>query len=187
MMIRDLPGRMACGIVAASLAVLGVAACGGGSAGSTAATSAGGAAGSTGTQASGSGGSTAAVHACSLLTAAQASTIVGAKYTAAHESMGGSMCSYTTTSAPIPLFIIISGNQGGAAAWKEELSTIQEDAGEAPITLSGIGSHAAGGGTEIGVQDGSYIIDVHGGDPTGQGSAFPKSLALAKTIISGLH
>ncbi len=185
-MIRELPGRLACGIAAASLAVLGVAACGGGS-GSTAATSAGGAAGGTGTQASGSSGSTAAVHACSLLTAAQASAIVGATYTAAHESMGGSMCSYTTTSAPIPLFIIISGHQGGAAAWKEELSTIQEDAGEAPITLSGIGSHAAGGGTEIGVQDGSYIIDVHGGDPAGQGNAFPKSLALAKTIIAGLH
>jgi hypothetical protein len=184
MMTRELPGRLACGLAAASLAVLGVAACGGG----PAATSAGGAASAAGTQAASSGGgSTSTVHACSLLTAAQASAIVGATYTASRESSGGSMCSYATTSAPIPLFIIISGNQGGTAAWKEELSTIEEDAGGTPITLSGVGSHAAGGGTEIGVQDGSYIIDVHGGDPSGTGNAFPKSMALAKEIIAALH
>ena len=49
------------------------------------------------------------------------------------------------------------------------------------------GDRAAGGGTEIGVQDGSYIIDVHGGDPNGTGTAFPKSIALAKALIAVLH
>lgn len=57
----------------------------------------------------------------------------------------------------------------------------------APITLSGVGDRAAGGGTEIGVQDGGYIIDVHGGDPSGTGAAFPKSITLAQATIAGLH
>jgi hypothetical protein len=186
MMTWALPSRLAGGLAAATLGMTGLAACGGGAAGGSTATAAGGA----GTQATGSGGGTAAVHACRLLTAAQASTIVGVKYTAARESMSGSagsMCSYATTSAPIPLFIIISGNQGSAAAWKAELATVQEDAGATPITLNGVGSHAAGGGTEIGVQDGDYIIDVHGGDPLGTGHAFSKSVALAKAIIAALH
>jgi hypothetical protein len=37
------------------------------------------------------------------------------------------------------------------------------------------------------VQEGSYIIDVHGGDPSGTGTAFPKSIALAKALIAALH
>ena len=74
----------------------------------------------------------------------------------------------------------------GAAAWKEELGTLEEDSGSAPATLTGVGDRAAGSGTEIGVQDGSYIIDVHGGDTTGTGAAFPKSISMAKAIIAAL-
>ena len=105
--------------------------------------------------------------------------------TTATESLGGGMCSYATTTAPIPLFIIISPGSG-AAAWKEELGTLEEDSGSAPATLTGVGDRAAGSGTEIGVQDGSYIIDVHGGDATGTGAAFPKSISMAKAIIAAL-
>jgi hypothetical protein len=54
------------------------------------------------------------------------------------------------------------------------------------VTLTGVGDRAAGGGTEIGVQDGDYIIDVHGGDPSGTGASFPKSIALAQEIITKL-
>lgn len=96
------------------------------------------------------------------------------------------MCSYATTDAPIPLFIIITPRSSGTAAWNSELSTMEEDAGSPPVKLSGAGDRAAGGGTEIGVQDGSYIIDVHGGDPLGTGGAFPKSIGLANVIIAGL-
>jgi hypothetical protein len=78
---------------------------------------------------------------------------VHACYSSAKESFGGSICSYATTTVPIPMFIIIS----------------------------------PGGGTEIGVQDGNYIIDVHGGDPSGTGGGFPKSIEVAKAIIAGLH
>jgi hypothetical protein len=41
--------------------------------------------------------------------------------------------------------------------------------------------------TEIGVQDGSRIIDVHGGDPLGTGNAFPKSMDVAKAVIAALN
>jgi hypothetical protein len=121
-----------------------------------------------------------------ILTAAQASAIVGVHYSSATESAAGAMCSYATTSAPIPLFIIISPGSG-AAAWKEQMGTIEEDSGSAPITLHRVGDRAAGSGTEIGVQDGNYIIDIHGGDPIGTGSGFPKSAALAKAIVAGLR
>jgi hypothetical protein len=178
-MIKTYPSRLSLGVAAASLAALSVAACGGGSPG---ATSAG--APSQPTAAAAAAAST--IHACALLTSAQASAIVGVHYTSATEASAGSMCSYATTTAPIPLFIIISAG-AGAAAWQEQLATLKEDSGSALITLPGVGDRAEGSGTEIGVQDGKYIIDVHGGDPLGTGSAFPKSIALAKAIIAGLH
>jgi hypothetical protein len=96
------------------------------------------------------------------------------------------MCSYATTDAPIPMFIIISPG-AGTAAWKEQLGIMEEDGGSAPVTLHGVGDRAAAGATEIGVQDGNYIIDVHGGDPSGTGNAFPRSIEVAKAIIAALH
>jgi hypothetical protein len=188
-MIKTHRSRLTLGAVAASLAALSLAACSGSSLGSSAATSgtANGPASTAAAQATTAAGGTASTaHACSLLTAARASAVVGEHYSSARESLNGSMCSYATTTAPIPLYIIISLGSG-AAAWKEQLGTLQEDSGSAPITLPGVGDRAAGGGTEIGVQNGNYIIDVHGGDPSGSGSAFPKSIALAKAIIAALH
>jgi len=46
---------------------------------------------------------------------------------------------------------------------------------------------AAGGGNEVGVQDGSHIIDILGGDPVAASNAYPKSVGLAKAIITALH
>ena len=182
-MIKRFPSRLSLGIGAASLAALSVAACGGGTPAGSSASSAGGAP-SQPTAAAAAAAST--VHACALLTAARASAIVGVHYSSATEASAGSMCSYATTSAPIPLFIIISAGSG-SAAWQEQLGTLREDSGSALVSLPGVGDRAEGSGTEIGVQDGNYIIDVHGGDPLGTGSAFPKSIALAKAIIAGLH
>jgi hypothetical protein len=181
-MISTYPRRLGLGVAAASLAALSIAACGG----SSPSTSAGSAAGGAATQPPAAAAAAKTIHACSLLTAAKASAIVGVHYSSATESAAGAMCSYATTDAPIPMFILISPGSG-AAAWKDELATLSEDSGSAPITLHGVGDQAAGSGTEIGVQDGSYIIDVHGGDPLSTGSDFPKSVALAQAIIAGLH
>jgi hypothetical protein len=169
-------------LLAGSLAVAGLAGCGS-SAGSSAST------GSTGSAVSGSAASpavAAAVNVCSLLPAKQASAAVGVTYTTATSSSNGTMCSYATTDAPIPMFVIVSSGSG-AAAWKEAVATLQEDGGETPLNISGIGDRAEGDGTQFDVQSGSWIIDVHGGDPNGTGAAFPKSEAVAKVIMAGLH
>jgi hypothetical protein len=123
-------------------------------------------------------------RACGL-TSREAELLGHAVAGAATES--GQMCSYATTKAPIPMFIIIMPG-AGATAWSGELQTLEQDCGAEPIKLiSGAGDRAAGCGTEIGVQDGSRIIDVHGGDPLGTGNAFPKSIDVAKAVIAALN
>jgi hypothetical protein len=187
MTARSFTGRLALAVAAGSLAALGVTACHSGAASSAAAPSSGGESTPAAAQATAAAAGTTAgtVHACSLLSAAQASAAVGVTYTSATEASSGQMCSYATTAAPIPMFIIVSPG-AGTAAWNGELATLEEDAGSKPITLSGAGDRAAGCGTEIAVQAGGYIIDVHGGDPLGTGNAFPKSIAVAKVIIAAL-
>ena len=123
------------------------------------------------------------VDVCALITAAKASAIVGVTYTAANAS--ANTCNYPTSTAPIPMSIFISA--AGTAAWQAEIATIQEGAGETPVTVSGVGDHAAGGGNEFGVESGKWIIDILGGDPLGNGATFPKSAALAQAVLSQLH
>jgi hypothetical protein len=96
------------------------------------------------------------------------------------------MCSYTPTNAPIGMFIIIF-HGGSNTDWHGELVTLQEDGGAKPTPISGVGSRAAAAGVELGVLDGNQIIDIHGGDPLGNGSKFPKSVALARAVINALH
>lgn len=123
------------------------------------------------------------IDVCSLISASQASAIVGVTYSAANSN--SSTCTYPTTDAPIPMSINIS--VAGTTGWTIELATIQEGGGATPATFTGVGDHAAGGGNEFGVQSGNWIIDILGGDPLGNGSAFPKSTALAEAIIPQLH
>jgi hypothetical protein len=172
--------------LAAGLGLIALAACGG----SPAASSAGGSGTSAGDSGAASPAATQAaaakpVNVCSMLTAKQASALVGVTYTKATPS-GGSMCSYASTTAPIPMFIIVSSGSG-AAAWTEALGTLKEDGGDTPRTFSGVGDRAAGDGTQFDVQSGGWIVDVHGGDPSGNGSSFPKSTAVAKALISALN
>jgi hypothetical protein len=120
-----------------------------------------------------------------MMTAAHASSIVGVTYSKATPATN--MCTYTTTDAPIGMYIIIFPNSGGTAAWKEQLGTMEEDGGGPPVPISGFSGKAASDGTEISVQAGRDIIDVHGGDPSSTGSTFPRSIAIAKAIASQLH
>lgn len=133
-----------------------------------------------GTTTSAATAASASVDVCSLLTPAQASAIVGYTYTTATPSTG--QCSYATTTAPIPMFIIVS-----TGSWSQESATLQADGSGGPLVpIAGVGDKAAGADVEIGVQSGKWIIDIHGGDPDGTGAAFPKSVALAKAIIAKL-
>jgi hypothetical protein len=171
------------------LTAMSVTACSGGS-------SPGSATSGSATSGSGSGGSAAgtsqagpasssSINVCSLMTAKRASSIVGVTYSKATPATN--MCTYLTTDAPIGMYIIIFPDSGGTAAWKEQLATMEEDGGGPPVSISGFSGQAASDGTEISVQAGSDIIDVHGGDPSGTGSTFPRSIAIAKAIVSQLH
>jgi hypothetical protein len=134
----------------------------------------------------GAGGAASTVDVCSMISAARASAIVGVTYSSATGSLGGEVCTYATTDAPIPLSISVQPGPG-TTGWTEELGIIQEGGGSAPVTLTGVGDRAAGGGNEVGVQDGSHIIDILGGDPVAASNAYPKSVELAKAIIAVLH
>jgi hypothetical protein len=166
------------------LIAMSATACSGGSSPGSAATGAGSGGSAAGTSQAGPAAS-ASIKVCSLMTAKRASSITGVTYSKATPATN--MCTYTTTDAPTGMYIIIFTNSGGTAAWKEQLGTMEEDGGGPPVALSGFSGPAADDGTEIGVQVGSYIIDVHGGDPNGTGSAYPKSTAIAKAIASQLH
>jgi hypothetical protein len=166
-----------------------MAACGGSSGGASLTGNSGDSGSSGGSAAAPpSSASSSSVNVCALMSAKKATSISGTHYTKPVSSHD--MCSYTPTDAPIGMYIILTTNAGSATAWQEQLATLQEDGGTKPVTLSGAGDRAAGCGTEIGVQAGNYIIDVHGGDPNGTGTdanPFPKSIAIAKAIASELH
>ena len=144
--VRCSRGRLATLMVAGGLALISMTACGGSSSGATTSSGAsgGGSSPSVDTTAATAAG---AVDGCKLLTAAEASKIVGFKYSSATDG-GNGMCSYATTAAPIPLFIIVESNSGGSAAWTDQLQTLQEDAGSKPVTLSGVGDRAAVAGPD---------------------------------------
>jgi hypothetical protein len=164
------------------LAAVSAAGCTSGTTANSAASTAGGSASSSAPAPAASTAPAGAVDVCSLMTASQASTIVGVTYSAANGS--SATCTYPTTAAPVPMSIFVSA--ASDADWTAELATIQEGTGEIPATFSGVGDHAAGGGTEFGVESGKWIIDILGGDPLGNGTTFPKSTALAQALIRQL-
>jgi hypothetical protein len=158
------------------------------SAANTSAPSAAGSAGAT-PAGGGAGNGASGVNVCALLTAAQASTIVGVTYTAGTPSFaaGGNSCTYASTAAPTPMTITVMANAGSAAAWTDELSTLKLGGGETPVTVSGLGDRAATSTDSLGTQAGTWIIQVDGGDQTSVGGVFTKSIAVAKAIIAALH
>ena len=134
-----------------------------------------------------SNGASSSVNVCVLLTAAQASSIIGVTYTAATPSFGGKVCTYASTVAPTPMTVTVTTNAGSAAAWTDELSTLQLGGGATPVTISGVGDRAATVTGSLGTQSGTWIIQVDAGDQTSVGGAFTKSIAVAKAIIAALH
>jgi hypothetical protein len=137
-----------------------------------------------------SGASSSTVNVCSLITPAQASSITGVAYTGANPSSGPTTatCTYTGTAAPTPMTVTVTSNASGAAAWTEELGTLQEGGGETPSTINGLGDRAAFSVGTLGTQSGNWIVQVDGGDSTStpaQGNT--KSIAVARALITALH
>jgi hypothetical protein len=82
--------------------------------------------------------------------------------------------------------IAVMPNAGKASDWTDELATLQQGGGEAPIPISGVGDRAANVIDALGVQSGNWIIEIDGGDSGSTGGTFTKSIACAKKIIAGL-
>jgi hypothetical protein len=188
--------RMPTLLTAASLVLvtMSAAACSNGSKTSAASSStsasspsaAGSASASTATSAAGNGASSG-INVCSLLTAAQASSITGVAYTAVtpSSSLGGDSCLYGGSTG-VPMDVTVTPNAGSSAAWTDELSTLQLD-GEPAVPISGVGDRAATSTGSLGTQAGAWIIQVDAGDSTSTGGGFTKSIAVAKAIIAALH
>jgi hypothetical protein len=183
--------------VAASIFVLNLTACGGSSSTSasstatTATTATTGAAvastpttptksGSLGAS-SKSGGSD--VDACTLLSAAQVSTIAGHPYTGAAPqtiAKGQDQCTYKNTAAFVDLVVIVyQPNSGVGLAMMKSVQT-----GVGAVTdISGVGDKAIAGPDELDIQAGDRLVAVEGAAGGGSSGV---SVALGKAVVAAL-
>jgi hypothetical protein len=127
---------------------------------------------------------------CSLLTAAQASSIVGVTFTAATPTFGGKTCTYVGGS--VPMNVTLTANSGGTAAWTDELAGLKEGGGATPVALSGLGDRAAETTGSLATQSGNSIIQVDAADESSVnggniGGDFTKSIAVARALIAAQH
>jgi len=130
------------------------------------------AAAATGAGATASGG-------CAL-TAAQVSTVMGATYGAPQNVNG--MCFYTGSES---LSIDVE-DASGLHTFDAALAAAKGSQGtDTTTTIPGLGDKATGVGSVIVVAAGGKTIDIRSAD-SGFGN-WPKSIALAKLVIAGLH
>lgn len=141
-----------------------------GSAGATASTSAGGAG--------------AEINACSLLPAAQASSLGGKQYTAATPSTiasGQDQCEYKGADGSDLTVIVYQPSSGVTFAM---LTSVQSGVGTV-TNVSGVGDKAIAGYIELDVQTGDRLIAVEGAGGTLTGD-YSQAVAIAKAIIAAL-
>jgi hypothetical protein len=131
------------------------------------------AAAATGAGAAASGGCT--------LTAAQVTTVMGATYGAPQNTNG--ICLYFSSNDSLSIHV---EDVSDLHTFDAELASAKESQGEdTTTTIPGLGDKAAGVGQQLVVAAGGKTIDIRDAD-TG-GTAWPKSIALAKLVIAGLH
>jgi hypothetical protein len=118
---------------------------------------------------------------CDSLSAADASTIIGATVTSSEADgacsyTGGSDVAFATTVTPI----------SGASDpdWKKEVESLSD-----ATKLSGLGDEAYGTseiyGSKVAVRKGNTVIEVADADAS-DSTTYPKSIAVAKAIIAKL-
>lgn len=128
---------------------------------------------------SGASAPAAASGGCAL-TAAQVSTVMGATYGAPQNVNG--ICFYTANES---LSIDVE-NASGVHDFDATLSAAKEsEQTDTTTSIPGLGDKATGVGNEIVVAAGGKTIDIRSADTSGVG--WPKSIALAKLVIAGLH
>jgi hypothetical protein len=116
------------------------------------------------------------------LTGAQVTAAMGVTYADPTASYG--ICDYASSDNSLSIEILKAEGDNDFAG---TLATAVQDQGtDTTTTIPGLGDKATGVGQEIVVQSGSQIIDVREADSPGYGN-WPKSIALAKLVIAGLH
>jgi hypothetical protein len=136
------------------------------------------------TGAASSGGGGAEIDACSLLSASQASSLVGNQYTAATPSTiapGQDQCDYARADGPDLIVIVYQPSSGVTF---EMATSVQSGAG-AVTNVSGVGDKAIAGEIELDVQAGDRIIAVEGAGGT-LTSDYSRAVSVAKAIIAAL-
>lgn len=124
---------------------------------------------------------TAASGGCPL-TAAQVTTVMGATF--GDPQNLNAFCIYASSTDSLTIHV---EDVSGLHTFDTELASAKESqqTDKTPTTVPGLGDKAAGVGQQLVVAAGGKTIDIRDAD-TG-GTAWPKSIALAKLIIVGLH
>ena len=132
------------------------------------------AAAATGADAAASGGCT--------LTAAQVTTVMGTTYGAPKNTNG--FCFYFSSNDSLSIHVEAVSD---LHTFDSELASAKESqqTEKTPTTIPGLGDKAAGIGQQLVVAAGGKTIDIRDADAGGIG--WPKSIALAKLVIAGLH
>jgi hypothetical protein len=131
-------------------------------------------------------GGSADIDACSLLSTARASSLVGKHYTAAAPktiAAGQDQCTYNAANFGSDLTVIVYQPDGGVTM--SMLKTVQAGAGKV-TNLSGIGDAAIIGPLELDAQVGTKLIAIEGAGGTLIGDN-TKAIAVAHAVISALH
>jgi hypothetical protein len=135
-------------------------------------------------QANGGGASTD-INACTLLSAAKASSLVGKSFTSAQPqtiAAGQDQCTYNTADDSDAMEVIVYQPDSGVNL--QMMTTVQSGAGKVQ-NVSGVGDKAIVGEIELDVQTGSRFLAVEGaGGLLDNGTA--KAVAVANAVIAAL-
>jgi hypothetical protein len=156
-------------------------------AGSPAAASSAGPAPAPATSSASSGpGSATALDACSLLTVAKATALVGKQYTsdaAQTIAPGQDQCTYNAAGDDSALVVIVYQPNSGVTF--ASLKSVQAGAGQVS-NVGGVGQTAIAGPIELDAQVGDQLLAVQGAGGTLTGNT-AKAAAVADAIISALR
>jgi hypothetical protein len=131
-------------------------------------------------------GSSTELDACSLLTVAKATALVGRQYTgeaAQTIAPGQDQCTYKAADDASSLVVIVYQSNSGVTF--ASLKSVQAGVGQV-TTVSGVGQTAIAGPIELDAQAGDRLLAVQGAGGTLTGDT-AKAAAVASAIISALH
>jgi hypothetical protein len=177
------------GAASAALAAIALTGCSGGSkpaGGAAAAPSAATAPAQAASSAPSGSGSSTDLDACSLLTVAKATALVGKQFTgdaAQTIAPGQDQCSYNAASDGSALVVIVYQSNSGVTF--ASLKSVQAGAGQVR-NVGGVGQAAIAGPIELDAQLSDQLLAVQGAGGTLTGD-ISKAAAVANAIILALH